>query len=121
MLLHYINDILAQALAAVDKYPLILVMDRSTIHSAREILDAFHEVGGEALEIAYLVPTNSAKRLSPLDNSLFHVWKNRVRQHHLLTMSNIGQIMCDEWNKFTAKDLMWTAGKPIHPSLTQSQ
>ena len=106
MLLDYINDILAQAVAAIDKYPLILVVDRATIYNTKEILEAFHEAGCEDLEIVYLMPTNSAKRLSPLDNSLFHVWKNRVRQHHLITKTNIGQIMCDEWNKFTAEDII---------------
>src|SRR3954451_18392207 len=32
MLLHYIHDLLAQACGALDRYPLILVLDRARIH-----------------------------------------------------------------------------------------
>lgn len=106
MLLNYINDILAQAIGAIGKYPLILVMDGSNVHSTTEILEAFHEVGCQGLETVYIMPTKSAKRLSPLDNSLFHEWKERIRSHDILTKSNVKQIMCDEWNKFSADDLI---------------
>ncbi len=30
---------------------------------------------------AIFVPKKGPKRLSPLDNALFHIWKERVRKH----------------------------------------
>ena len=35
------------------------------------------------------MPTKAAKRLSPLDNVIWHEWKDKVRQHSPLNSSNI--------------------------------
>ena len=96
MLLKYIDNILAQAVGALDLFPLTLIMDRSPIHNTDEILQAFHDRGCQDMQMVYLMPAYSAKRLSPLDNSLFHQWKCAVRKHSRITKSNIVQIMSDE-------------------------
>ncbi len=46
------------------------------------------------------MPTKAVKRMSPLDNALFHIitWKERVRKHDPLTEDNIVQVMSNEWN-----------------------
>jgi len=48
------------------------------------------------------MPPKAAKRMSPLDNALFHDWKEAVRRHGPLTLDNIEQVMADEWNNITA-------------------
>ena len=75
MVLKYIEDILAQAAGSLDLYPLVLVMDKSTAHNSGEMLQMFHDNGCQDMQRIYLMPTNIAKRMSPLDNSLFHTWK----------------------------------------------
>jgi DDE superfamily endonuclease len=105
MLIKYIQDILAQAVGATDLYPIYLVMDRSTIHNEDEMMEAFHDNGCQSLVEIIKMPTQSAKRLSPLDNTLFHQWKEKCRQHNLLTNKNIEQIMNDEWNRISPINL----------------
>ena len=105
MLLSYIDKILGQAVASLDLYPLTLVLDRSTTHNPGKIMEAFHDAGCQDLATVYLLPPNSAKRMSPLDNSLFHKWKEGCRKRKKLTSKNIVQIMADEWNKITKKTL----------------
>ena len=102
MLLQYIDNILAQAVGALDLFPLSLVMDRSSVHSTDEILQASHDRGCQDMQTVCLMPAYSAKRLSPLDNSLVHPWKSAVRKHPRITKSNIVQIMSDEWNNITS-------------------
>jgi len=106
MLLQYIDNVLAQAVGALDLFPLTLAMDRSPIHNTGEILQAFHDRGCQDLQTVYLIPAYSAKRLSPLDDALFHQWKRAVRKHPRITKSNIVQIMSDEWNKIPPQSLM---------------
>ena len=106
ILLQYIDNILAEAVGAVDLFPLSLVMGRSSVHNTDEILQAFHDRGCQDMQTVYLMPAYSAKRLSPLDNSLFHQWKCAVRKHSRITQSNIVQIMSDEWNNITWSSLM---------------
>ena len=49
------------------------------------------------------MPTQSPKRLSPLDNALFHIFKQEVRKHAPLTDDNIVQILSDAWNNISSK------------------
>lgn len=105
MLLQYIRNLLAQAAGALDQYPLLLVLDRATIHSEEKIMQEFHDWGCQELTEVIRLPTASAKRLSPLDNSLFNLWRQRVLAHGPLTKSNIKQRMSDAWNSITAEEI----------------
>ena len=50
------------------------------------------------MQTVYFMPPNSAKILSPLDNSIFHQWKEAVQKRGRITEDNIVQIMTDEWS-----------------------
>ena len=101
MLINYIRDFLAQSVGALDRYPLTLALDRASIHNTTEMLQAFHDWGCQELVEIVKLPTSSSIRLSPLDNSLFHDWKELVRNHSPLTSENIRRIMSDEWNNLS--------------------
>jgi hypothetical protein len=105
MLLEYIRNLLAQAAGALDVYPLILVVDRAGIHKGGKIIQEFHDWGCQELTDIILLPSASAKRLSPLDNSLFNLWRQRVLSGPPLTKHNIKQRMSDTWNTITAADI----------------
>jgi hypothetical protein len=105
MLLEYIRNLLAQAAGALDTYPLILVLDRATIHDPAKIKAEFNDWGCQELTEVLLLPAASAKRLSPLDNALFNLWRQRVLADGPLTKSNIKQKMSEAWNSFTQTEL----------------
>lgn len=104
MLIDYILSTLGQETWALDRAPLTLVIDRSRIHNVDRMLEAFNERGGHVMDIT-MMPSKAAKRLSPLDNALFHDWKQSIRKHGPLTLHNIEQIMNDEWNKITKEQI----------------
>jgi hypothetical protein len=100
MLQQFIDDTLAQAVEGLDRYPLILVLDRAPIHlNLNALLQAFRDRGSESITEILLMPPNAAKRLSPLDNSIFHDWKEEVRKHCPVTATTIQQVMNDAWEK----------------------
>ncbi len=105
MLHDYIRDLLAQSAGALDVYPLILLVDKATIHSEAEMLQEFHGNACQDLVEVIRIPTASAKRLSPLDNSLFNVWRQRVLADGPLTLRNIKQRMSAAWESITAADI----------------
>lgn len=105
MLLQYVRNLLAQAAGALDVYPLVLLLDRSGIHNEQNLLQEFHDWGCQELTQVIRIPPASAKRLSPLDNSLFNVWRQRVLAEGGLTKSNIRRRMSDAWNSITAADI----------------
>ncbi len=106
LLLQYIRNLLAQSAGALDRYPLFLLLDKATIHNEAKILETFHDWGCQELVEVIKLPTAAAKRLSPLDNSLFNVWRQRVLHGTPLTRSNIKQRMSDAWNSITEQDLL---------------
>jgi hypothetical protein len=102
MLHQFIDDTLAQAVEGLDRYPLTLVVDRASIHKG-DLLEWFHNRSSYSITEVILLPSMSAKRLSPLDNALFQDWKEAVCKHGPLTLQNIQQVMSDEWNKLSPK------------------
>ena len=100
MLERAVDSILAQAVGGLDVYPVMLVMDKASIHN-QDIIQVFHDRGCQDLQEVLFMPTQSPKRLSPLDNSLFHIWKERVRKHAPLTEDNVVQVMSNEWNNIS--------------------
>lgn len=104
MLVDYILNTLGQETAALDIPPLTLVIDKSRIHHEERMMEAFRERGGHVMSIIKM-PTQAAKRMSPLDNALFHDWKERIRKRAPITHNNIQQLMADEWNNTTTKQI----------------
>jgi hypothetical protein len=96
MLLSYIRDLLGQAAGAVDLFPLHLVLDRASIHNDVDILQEFHDWGCQDLQDIWFMPARGAKRLSPLDNSLFHEWKERCRRHAPIRAKDMTRVMSHE-------------------------
>ena len=103
MFVKYIQDVLAQACGALDRYPLYLVLDRASIHNEAKILEAFHDNGCQELMAVWKMPSRAAKRMSPLDNALFHHWKQAVRKRGMVTEQNVVTWMADEWNNLLSR------------------
>jgi hypothetical protein len=99
MLEQAVDSVLAQAVGGLDEYPIILVVDKASIHR-QDLLQVFHDRGCQDVQQVLIMPTKSPKRISPLDNALFHVWKERVRKHAPLTTRNVVRVMSDEWNSY---------------------
>ena len=104
MLVDYILNTLGQETAALDNPPLTMVIDRARIHHEEKMMDAFRERGGHVMQVIKM-PTQAAKRMSPLDNALFHDWKERIRKRAPITARNIEQLMADEWNNTTTEQI----------------
>jgi hypothetical protein len=105
MLLNCIRNGLAQAAGALDIYPLILVCDRATIHNPQEMKETFNDWGCQELVEVIKLPPAAAKRISPLDNALFNVWRHDVLKDGPLETSNIVQRMSDAWNRITSNQI----------------
>lgn len=104
-LLQYLRDLLAQAAGALDIFPLHLILDRATIHDETKMLAEFHDWGCQEMQSVIKMPPAAAKRLSPLDNSLFNVWRQRVLAQGGLKKSNIKQRMSAAWESISAEDI----------------
>ena len=99
---NYTIDILAPAVAALDQYPITLVLDKATIHNVDMIKQAFIDGGCQDVAEVVVLPTQAAKRMSPLDNCLFRTWKQNVMRHGATTYHHLVRLMNDEWTNLSA-------------------
>jgi hypothetical protein len=97
ILVQYIRDTLGPEVAALPQRSYVLMLDRASIHSAARITQAFQECGVELERLVYL-PTQAAKRASPLDNTVFSGFKQQVRERCPITLENAAQSMIDSWS-----------------------
>ena len=93
MLIDYVEDILARAVSGLDRYPMYLLLDRATCHPTEQLLEAFRSQGCEELVEVRRYPPKAAKRISPLDNSFFHEWKDKCRAQFPITKRSIKSVM----------------------------
>jgi len=106
MLIDYIRNLLAQAAGALDIFPLHLYIDKARIHlDIEEIKQTFNDWGCQELVKVHLLPSASAKRVSPLDNALFNLWRQRVLSTDSLTLFNIKHRMSRYWNSIIKKEI----------------
>jgi DDE superfamily endonuclease len=103
MINDYIEDILARSISALDRYPMYLIIDRAKPHNKQQMMEAFHNGGCfEIVDIIYM-PTKSAKRLSPLDNAIWHEMKEKVRRQSPLTSNNVISNMMTAYHSIIPK------------------
>lgn len=98
MLADFIENVLCPSTNELDNCPIYLVLDRSTIHNTSKIEQALCDGGYAGLREVLILPKQAAKRVSPLNNTLFHEWKERVRKYSSLTKDTLVTTMIDEWH-----------------------
>jgi hypothetical protein len=105
MLIDYIETVLCPSINVLDQCPIYLVFDKSNIHNVSKVEQALrnHECT-KSVKVLF-IPTQAAKRINPLDNTLFHEWKERMRQHSLLTEETLITTMINEWYNTEAKNI----------------
>ena len=75
----------------------ILCMDKGLAFKKEEVEEAIRDGGATNLHDVWIFPTNTAKFVSPLDNSLWHGLKDRVRARKPETEDSTARIMKREF------------------------
>lgn len=104
MFLTYINTTLANEVGELTTRDRSMIYDKSPVHSDKKVLAAF-ESNNVPLKRLFRIPTAAAKRVSPLDNTLFHAWKDAVRACAPLALDNVEQAMIDSWRALSVTSI----------------
>ncbi|CAF4998505.1 unnamed protein product, partial [Rotaria sp. Silwood1] len=97
MLIDFIEKILCPSSSTLDHCPIYFVLDKLHIHNISKIKEALDNFEcTKSVEILF-ISTQAAKRINPLDDALFHEWKERGRQHSLFTEETLATTMTNEW------------------------
>lgn len=101
----FVRHYLAPALNESKQDNFVLVLDKSPIHNTDKIKEALDKAGCDKVARILVLPKETAKKVSPLDNALFHDWKENIRKKKGLKKIGVDEL----------EDLMeteWAALKP---------
>jgi hypothetical protein len=105
MVLDWLRESLAPALCELREHDMVLVMDKALRIQPDEALAAVRAGGCHRVTRAWRIPTAAAKHISPLDNSLWHEYKERVRAREPDTAAAMVRALHDEWRKQSAANI----------------
>ncbi len=105
MLIDFTKTTLSPAINQLVPIPKHLVLDKAKIHNLSKIKQALQDAGINELTQILILPSQASKRTSPLDNSLFHDWKERIRNHSPLIQAILPTLMENEWLATTKKNI----------------
>ena len=82
-----------------------VVVDKALRIKAAEVRAAMTAGGAEDVAPAVVLPTATAKFVSPLDNTLWHQLKSAVRRRETTTEEGIVRAIREEWNAISSDQL----------------
>ena len=104
----FLETKLAPAICDLDEEDLLIVIDRARVHNVKEIDAILDNNGCDNVKEIILLPRETAKHVSPLDNALFHDFKQGVRErlkNKEITFNKIKAAARREWGDFDSAAL----------------
>ena len=83
----------------------ILCLDKGLHLKPEEVKEALHQGGAKNTQDAWVFPTNTAKFVSPLDNSLWHTLKTRVHARKPQTEEETAQALEEEFMSMDVNEI----------------
>ena len=97
MVLDWMRVCLAPSINALGVDGMVVVADKALRIRPADIVDAVRAGGCSRVRTAWLIPTAAAKLVSPLDNTLWHEYKERVRKRLPTNIKQLRRALLDEW------------------------
>lgn len=96
--LDFIRRPLASAIRTRGLERVVLVADKALRIKPEELRDALVEGGVVRAQLGIVLPTSTAKYVSPLDNNLWHEMKAAIRRHDVTDVEALVPVIRAEWN-----------------------
>jgi hypothetical protein len=98
MVLEWVRDVLGPAIDGLGVDDVIVVFDRGLAMRSHQAMTALKDGGCKNVSQVWVMETGIAKHVSPLDNALWHEWKDRVRKNEPISQLSAVRIGETEWN-----------------------
>ena len=93
----FFRDTVAWAVLEADLHGVVIVIDKGLKITSGEVMAAMEEGGVDDVEEAVILPSSTAKYISPLDNTLWHDLKERIRARPLTSPAQALAALRAEW------------------------
>jgi hypothetical protein len=105
LLLGYFTNTVAPELIAMNRQHIVVCMDKGLAPTKQQVIDAFMAGGYNTVDDVIIYPTDTGKYLNPLDNTLWHTFKDRIRKVAPTTEQQIITSIHNSWNAITTHEI----------------
>ena len=105
MVKNFLEKELAPKICEMKVKDVIVCMDKGLSFKEEEAKEQLRAGGARNVKGVWILPTNSAKRISPLDNNLWHSLKQRVRARKPRTEVGTARILKQEFMSISPTDI----------------
>ncbi|CAF3402309.1 unnamed protein product [Rotaria sp. Silwood2] len=101
----WITDTLAPAIERLNIDNIYLICDQSRAHNKMDMIQALRAGKCNSVKQILHMPTASAKYLSPLDNPLWHSFRESIRNQHPLAAADIPLLLSEAFHSLSKKEI----------------
>ncbi len=105
MVKKFLRTQLAPKIREMKTKEVIVCMDKGLSFKAEEAKNELRLGGAENVKDVWILPTNTAKHVSPLANTLWHSLKQRVRARKPRSEAGTARIVKQEFMRISAMDI----------------
>jgi len=105
MVKKFLKTQLAPQIREMKTKEVIVCMDKGLSFKSEEAKNELRLGGAENVKDVWILPTNTAKHVSPLDNTLWHSLKQRVRARKPRSEAGTARIVKQEFMRISAMDI----------------
>jgi hypothetical protein len=105
MVKNFLRNKLSPKIQDMKAKEVIVCMDKGLAFKEDEAKEQFRAGGTRKVKAVWILPTNTAKYVSPLDNTLWHTLKERVRARKPRTEEGTARIVKEEFKSFTGLEI----------------
>ena len=116
MLKRFLKEKLAPEIKKIKEKKIIIGLDKGLALTREEVLQEIKAGGASNIGDAWVFPTSTAKFVNPLDNTLWHSLKERVRARKPESENETASVMEEEFMAISEADMQ---GYYRHCALTR--
>lgn len=105
MVKNFLKNKLSPKIQDMKAKEVIVCMDKGLAFKEEEAKKQFRDGGAQKVKAVWILPTNTAKYVSPLDNTLWHTLKERVRARKPRTEEGTARIVKEVFDGFTRSEI----------------
>jgi DDE superfamily endonuclease len=105
MVKNFLKEKLAPRVKRLKEQDVIIGLDKGLAVKREEVLQALEDGGARNIRDAWTFPTSTAKYVNPLDNTLWHSLKERVRARQPQSEDETATAMEEEFMAITEADI----------------
>ena len=105
IVLDWVNESLAGEIERMKPRQAVVCIDQGLKLTKDEVIEELNGGGADNVRDVWIMPTNGGKLLDPLDNTLWHTWKEKVMSQRPTNPDDLAKVMLEQFDAIPTDDV----------------